>query len=235
MRVALQLILLLLVLGQTGCLGLIRAILYPVEVAKEAAGSVAYNVAENLAGGGIDQTQMAMESLNNVERMIEEHPDAANMASLERIRDHLKEEVGAVPPDGFEGRLEDQLDPIEDGEVDASRIYDRPVVDNEHDRQALGFLQDPDGLGHAINKPTVAPRGNRMDNSLAIEMPAQPVYKPRYPTPRYFTPTPRQSSLARAEREFPMIYLDEKDAVQWSPTNRLPPGSVRINDGEMNR
>ena len=57
-------------LAHSGCLGLIRTILYPVETAQAAGSELAYNVASELAGG-VDKTAMAADSLANVERMMQ--------------------------------------------------------------------------------------------------------------------------------------------------------------------
>jgi hypothetical protein len=215
LRPSLRLLLLApLCLAQGGCLGLIRTILYPVETAQAAGTELAYNVASDLAGGA-DQTALATENLANVERMIQDHPDAANMASLERLRDHLREEVGAGQ--GKQAQHDGLRDPKSlPGAVEATdKVYPVPPPEDEFERRALDFLGDP------LERNVVSwpGRPDHVQNDLQIEFSGRSVDQLRVREDRRFTVRPRQSSFSQHLRDYPTLFLDG-EVTRSAPLNQ---------------
>lgn len=199
---------------QSGCLGLLRTILYPMEAAEAIGSDLAYNVASELAGG-VDQAAIASDSLANVEQMIQDHPDAANMESLERLRDHLREESGvgrsdAADADGLRNAkdLPGSFEPTE-------KLYPAPIPVDEFDRRELDFVGDP-MKKNIISWPG---RPEQVSNDLLVEFPGRRVDQMRPQEERCFSARPRQSLFPAHLRDYPTLFFDG-EATRSAPMNQ---------------
>ena len=198
----------------TGCLGPLAAMLArgPEAVARDMGQAAGYNAASSIAGSelGRDATAAA-DTMANIDRIKNEHPDALNAGELEELKRELEAEL---PPPGAEA--EEGTD-LAASEVSADHSLRAPpgAPADPHDRRAratarsgsdqVGQLSD----GH-IGQPAAGPRAT---NRLRIERPT-PIDRRWRPTdPHRFT-TPSQSSFLP---EAPPATLESLTGEAYAP------------------
>jgi len=182
----------------SGCIGaLIGAAVAPRESAASMGKSVAYKVGRGLAGSELEEVVSQKDTLENLDQILKEHPDAANRAELQTLRNRLAREVNAPVDD--DTLSDDQLalrDGHQIGDPDPLRRrgYDR--------RQEAG--EDP--FGQAIaGRPQR--RSQEMRNRLGFEERDHPDQRLRSRDSWRHSAVPAATELSRHEPRWSIITL----------------------------
>ena len=206
-------------LAQSGCF-LLRLLLWPTETVSAVGQAASANLVEGLTGGA-EQLTTASESVANIDRILADHPDAANRESLMRLREQLSETTGdqRIAPD--RRRPPQASHPRAIGGREGPRLVGsagRSDIIDEYDRRAGAFPTE--SRYDFIN--TYRDNGGR-SGRFKIEHPSRPGIQQRQPTG---TPsvTPRRSLLEPPLSRMPMIRLDGRGHVQHSV--EIHPGYV---------
>lgn len=176
-------------LGQAGCLGALLGFGGGARKAAAAMGQqVAYNLNRSLAGVDLPEAVPSADTLQSIERILEEHPDAHNRESLLRLRDRLERDV----------------------------VETAAPAEAELARELPGAAYHParDGAAGLAGLDRRAPdAGTGLANDLELE-PVGGGRRLRSRDPWRFA-TPRQSSLPERRPDRPLIQIGPDRRVRY--------------------
>lgn len=181
-RMRSRLILLVLIgclcLAQGGCVWLMFGLsTSPRAVAQGLGSQMAYGVSEGLTGPELDSLMTNAETIETLDQIIADHPNAANTESLRVLRENIAEETGAeaaIDENGLD------LKGVEGTQLDGStrHLLAAPV------KAPSAFDRRNDPFEHATPRHTDVILGgvqhdDRMSNNFTLERPDAPDQRPR--------------------------------------------------------
>lgn len=218
MRFALCLVVMApLCLVMSGCFGQLASLLArgPEAVARDMGTSVGYNAAGSLAGSELGQDVVAAsDTVAGLDKILQEHPDAANSAELHELKRRLEEDIpepGSQPEEGDTTIADHEEfkpgDPVMTEAVRPESRHDRRQtrIDSRQGPQAL--MLDESHM-HFAGTRTMA-----VHNRLRIEPPTTPNQRWRRQDPHRFT-SPRQTSF---HEKIPLVPMEGITGVHDGP------------------
>jgi len=193
-----------LIVSQAGCLRFLTAL---ADVTPGEGGTdkraVSYNAKASLAEGDA-HPGVHDETLANLDRVLEEHPEAVNRSELQDLRRQLggRGEADAAPPTS-DASLED-LGAVAQGEAVFGPAEPPP---DPHDRRIMDWTDDRVGPQSLTNDLGLVHHRTGIDNDLAVmrAAPRRSVVGKR--SHDDFTSVPRQSSMGTHEPPLPIERL----------------------------
>ena len=143
--------------------------------------------------------------MDNLNRIIEEHPDAVNRDGLIRLRDSMKKRGS-----GTDAELTtNHLDLIAEGETRMVSEMEGWQPIDEYDRHQF----DDKAKSHSkLVRENQTYR--RMKSHMYVEHPSRPAFQLRHPDSKHQETVPEQSQLPQPESSFPLMHIEGDRVIQ---------------------